>query len=70
MGNPLGLEIMLINNVVIILGKVVLKKIINHSNRVRWNFPLDAPYVHCRVTSILYIIDIYTTIWANKLFPL
>jgi len=45
MGNPLGLEIMLINNMVIILGKVVLKEIINHSNRVRWNFPLDATYV-------------------------
>jgi hypothetical protein len=70
MGNPLGLEIMLINNVVIILGKIVLKEIINHSNRVRWNFPLDATYVHCRVASILYKIDIYTTIWANKLFPL
>ncbi len=69
MGNPMGLEIMLINNMVIILGKVVLKEIINHSNRVRWNFPLDAPYVHFRVTSILYIIDLYTTIWANK-FPL
>jgi hypothetical protein len=69
MGNPLGLEIMLINNMVIILGKVVLKEIINHSNRVRWNFPLDATYVQCRVASILYKIDIYTTIWQTSCFP-
>jgi hypothetical protein len=56
---------------VIILGKVVVKEIINCSNRVRWNLPLDATYVHCKVASILYkLIDIYTTIWANKLFPL
>jgi len=36
---------------------------------MRWNLPLDVTYVHYRVASILYKIDIYTTIWANKLFP-
>jgi hypothetical protein len=56
--------------VVLILGKVVVEKIIDHSSRVRWNLPLDATYVDCRVASILYKIDIYITIWANKLFPL
>jgi hypothetical protein len=42
----------------------------DHSNRVRWNLPLDATYVHCRVATIFYKIDIYITIWVNKLFPL
>ncbi len=60
---------MLVDNVVLILGKVVVKEIIDHSSRVRWNLPLDATYVHCKIASILYKIDIYTTIWANKLFP-
>jgi len=60
----------LVNNMVIILGKIVMKEIIDRSIKVRRNLPLDATYVHCRVTSILHKIDIYITIWANKLFPL
>jgi len=52
------------------IGKVVVEEIINHSSKVKWNLPQDSTYVHCRVTSILYKIDIYATIWANKLFPL
>ncbi len=62
--------IVLVNNVVIILGKVVIEEIINCNNKVKWNLPLDATYVHCRMVSILYKTDIYTKIWANKLFPL
>jgi hypothetical protein len=58
MGSPLGLKIVLANNVVIILGKAVIEEVIDPS-RVRWILPLDATYVHCRVTSILYKIDIY-----------
>ncbi len=61
---------MLVDNVVLILGKIIVEKIIDCSSKVRWNLPLDSTYVLCRVTSILYKIDIYTTIWANKLFPL
>jgi hypothetical protein len=57
-------------NMIIILGKIIIVEIIDHNNRVRWNLPLDATYVHCKVTSILYRINIYITIWANKLFPL
>jgi hypothetical protein len=60
----------LVDNVVLILGELVIEEIINCSNKLRWNLPLDATYVHCKVASILYKIDIYTTIWANKLFPL
>jgi hypothetical protein len=69
MGNPLGLEIVLVD-VILILGKIVIKEIINYSSRVRWNLPLYATYVHCTITSILYKINIYIAIWANKLFPL
>jgi ribosomal protein S19E (S16A) len=61
---------MLVNNVVVIVGKVVVEEIIDRTSKVRWNLPLDATYVHCRVASILYKIDIYGAIWANKLFPL
>jgi ribosomal protein S19E (S16A) len=61
---------MLVNNVVVIVGKVVVEEIIDHTSKVRWNLPLDATYVHYRVASILYKIDIYGAIWANKLFPL
>jgi hypothetical protein len=53
---------MLVNNVVLILGKIVVEEIMHHNNRVRWNSPLDATYVHCKIASILYKIDIYTTI--------
>jgi hypothetical protein len=60
----------LVDNVVLILKKVVIEEIIDCSSKVRWNLPLDATYVHCRVASILYKIDIYIIIWANKLFPL
>jgi hypothetical protein len=61
---------MLVNNVVLTLGKVVVEEIIDCSNKVRGNLPLDATYVQCRITSILYKIDIYIAIWVNKLFPL
>jgi hypothetical protein len=44
------------------MGKVVVEEIIHCNNKVRWNLPLDATYVHCRITSILYKIDIYTII--------
>ncbi len=50
---------MLANNVIIILGKVVVEEVIDCSSRVRWILPLDATYVHYRVTLILYKIDIY-----------
>ncbi len=62
--------IVLINNVVVILGKIVVEEKIDYNSKVKWDLPLDATYVYCRVASILYEIDIYTTIWANKLFPL
>jgi hypothetical protein len=45
---------MLIENMVLILGKVVVEEIIDHSSRVRWKVPIDATYVHCIVASILY----------------
>jgi hypothetical protein len=61
---------MLVDNVILILGKVVIEEIIDRSSRVKWNLPLDATYVHCKVYSILYKINIYIAIWTNKLFPL
>jgi hypothetical protein len=61
---------MLVDNVIIISGKIVVKEIIDHNNKVTVNLPQDARYVHYRIASILYRVDIYTTIWANKLFPL
>jgi hypothetical protein len=54
---------------VIILGKIVIEEIINCNNKMKWNLPLDATYVHCRMVSILYKTNIYTKIWANKFFP-
>jgi hypothetical protein len=60
----------LVDNMVLIMGKLVIKDILYCNSRVTWNLPLDVTYVHCRIASILYKIDIYTTIWANKLFPL
>jgi hypothetical protein len=50
---------MLVDNAVVILGKVILKEVIDHNIKVRWFVPLDATYIHCRITSILYKIDIY-----------
>jgi hypothetical protein len=58
------------NNMVLILEKVVVEEIIDRSTTVGWNLPLDATYVHCKIASILYKIDIYIAIRANKLFPL
>jgi len=66
-GKPIGLGNHV--NQQIILWKIVIEKIIDHSNKVKWNLPLDATYVHCIITSISYKIDIYGAIWANKLFP-
>jgi hypothetical protein len=60
---------MLVDKVVIILGKVVVKEVIDHSSKVGWNLPLDVTYVHYKVSSILYKID-YAATWAIKLFPL
>jgi hypothetical protein len=45
-------------DVVVILGKVVVEEIIDRGNKVKWNLPLNATYIHCRVASILYKIDI------------
>ncbi len=61
---------MLVDNMVVMLGEIVIQEIINCNCRVRWNLPLDVTYVHCKVPSILYKIYIYVAIWANKLFPL
>jgi len=55
---------------VLILKKRVIEKIIDHNSNVRCILPLDITYVHCKVASILYRIDIYIAIWASKLFPL
>jgi hypothetical protein len=55
---------------VVIVGKVVVEEIIDRTSKVRWNLPLDATNVHYRVALILYKIDIYGAIWANKLFLL
>jgi hypothetical protein len=55
---------------VLILGKVVVEEIKDHSSRVSWKLPLDATYVLYIVASILYKIDVYIAIWTNKLFPL
>jgi hypothetical protein len=35
MGNPLGKEIVLVDNIVLILGKIVVEEIIDRNNRVR-----------------------------------
>jgi hypothetical protein len=43
----------------VILEKVVVEEEIDHSIRVRWFVPLNATYVHYRIASILYKIDIY-----------
>jgi hypothetical protein len=59
MGSPLNYEIVLINNMVIILGKVVIEKVIDHNNQVRWFVSLNATYVHYEIVSILYKLDIY-----------
>jgi hypothetical protein len=40
---------MLVNNVVVIVGKVVVVEIVDRTSKVRWNLPLDTIYVHCRV---------------------
>jgi hypothetical protein len=45
---------MLVNNVVLILGKVIVEKIIDHSSRVRWNLPLDQ---HMYIISNLNIVQ-------------
>jgi hypothetical protein len=44
---------------VAMLGKVVVKEVIDHSNKVRWFLPLNVTYVHCKIALILYKIDIY-----------
>jgi hypothetical protein len=44
--------------VVVLLGKVVVEEIIDRGSKVRWNLPLDATYINCKVASILYKIDI------------
>ncbi len=40
---------MLVDNVILILGKIIIKEIIDRNSKVRWNLPLDATYVHCRI---------------------
>jgi hypothetical protein len=44
---------MLIDNVVLILGKIVVEEIIDHSSRVKWKLPLNAKYVHYIIASIV-----------------
>lgn len=64
---------MLVDNVVIILGKVVVEEV-DHNTRVKWFLPLDATYVNYKIASILYLklifMMIYGVLWANKLFTL
>jgi hypothetical protein len=43
---------MLVDNVVVILGKIVLEEV-DHNTRVKWFLPLDATYVNCKVALIL-----------------
>jgi hypothetical protein len=50
---------MLVDNMITILGKVVIEKVIDWNNQVRWFVSLNATYVHCKIASILYNIDIY-----------
>jgi hypothetical protein len=59
----------LINNTTIILGKVVVKKVIDLSIKVRWSIALDATYVHCRLqfcAKLVFMMD--GALWAN-MFP-
>jgi hypothetical protein len=55
---------MLVDNVILILGKVVVEEIINRSSKMKWNLLMQHMYIVYKVASILYKIDIYTTIWV------
>jgi hypothetical protein len=50
---------MLVDKIIIILGKIIKEEVINYNIKVRWFVPLDVTYAHCKVDSILYKIDIY-----------
>jgi hypothetical protein len=50
---------MLVDNAIVILRKVIVNEVIDHNIRVTWFVPLDATYVHYKVTTILCKIDIY-----------
>jgi hypothetical protein len=53
---------MLVNNVVVILGKMVLEEV-DHNTRF---LPLDATYVNCKVALILYLELIFMIdLWGN-----
>jgi hypothetical protein len=43
---------MLVDNVVVILGKVV---VVDHNTRVKWFLLLNATYVNYKIGSILYL---------------
>jgi hypothetical protein len=53
MGNPLRQKIMMVDNVVVILGKIIVEEILYRSKKVRWNLPLYATSIDYRKTSIL-----------------
>jgi hypothetical protein len=45
---------------VVVLGIVTVEEIIDYSNRMRWNLPLNATFVHYITTSILiFMIDLW-----------
>jgi hypothetical protein len=58
MESMLGLEIVLVDNEIIILKKIVPDEVIDYNIKVRWFVPLDATYVHSRIASILYKFDL------------
>jgi hypothetical protein len=56
---------MLVDNVVVILGKMILEEV-DHNTRVKWFLPLDATYVNCKVALILYLKLIFMIdLWGN-----
>jgi hypothetical protein len=60
----------LIDNATIILGKVVVKEVVDPNIRVRWFIVSNATYVHCRLqfcAQLVFMMD--AALWANKLFP-
>jgi hypothetical protein len=60
----------LIDNTTIILGKIVVKEVLDPNTRVRWSIASDATYVHCRLqfcAKLVFMMD--GALWANKLFP-
>jgi hypothetical protein len=44
---------------VVLLGKIIVEEVIDRSNRVKVDLPLNTTYGHYRIASILYKFDIY-----------